>query len=145
MITPSVTAPVRRWPCLTHSLDSVHILDLTSHGTLPSTMLAVPFQQTFVSNPKMCALTDMIITVGPMTSRCSLTHYAHTGNIARPSPWKMALSYMEKSSSSLCQKGRGYYSNSNSSIKEPPKPSFCTWMCLLARHKQSHRRISLTA
>ena len=41
-ITPSVTAPVRKWPCLTHSLSSVNILDLTSHWTLPSTMLACP-------------------------------------------------------------------------------------------------------
>ena len=42
MITPSVTAPVRRWPYPTHSLSSVHILDLTSHWTLPSTMLTCP-------------------------------------------------------------------------------------------------------
>ena len=50
--------------------------------------------------------------VGPMTSRQSLTHYTHT------------LSYVEKPSLSLHQIGRGYYSNSTSSIKEPPKPSF---------------------
>ena len=40
MITPSVTALVRKWPCLTHSLSLVHVLDLTSHWTSPSTMLA---------------------------------------------------------------------------------------------------------
>ena len=34
--------PRRKWPCLTHSLVSVHALALTSHWTLPFTMLACP-------------------------------------------------------------------------------------------------------
>ena len=42
MIILSVTSPVRKWPCLTHSLISVHVLALTSHWTLPFTMLACP-------------------------------------------------------------------------------------------------------
>ena len=85
------------------------------------------FQQAFVSNPKMCALTDMIITGWPDNIKAVPSYYAHIGNIERPSPLKMALSYVEKPSSSLHQKGRGYYSNSTSSIKEPPKPS-CSCM-----------------
>ena len=75
------------------------------------------------ATPRCVLLPTWSSLVGLMTSRQSLTHYTHTGNIGRPSPLKMALSYMEKPSSSLCQKGRGYYSNSTSSIKEPPKPS----------------------
>ena len=42
MIAPSVTAPVKKWPYLTHSLSSVHVLDPTSHWTSPSTMLTCP-------------------------------------------------------------------------------------------------------
>ena len=34
--------PSKEWPCLTHSLISVHILAQTSHWTLPFTMLTCP-------------------------------------------------------------------------------------------------------
>ena len=80
------------------------------------------FQQSFMSDPMMCALTDMIIIGWPNDIKV-VPHLLLTGNIGRPSPLKMALSYIEKPSSSLHQKGRGYYSNSTSSIKEPQKPS----------------------
>ena len=111
MTTPFVTTPVSKWPCLTHSLSSVYILDLTSHWTSPSTMLACPQRGRKHSNkPLWATLTCMLLPtwsslVGLMTSRWSLTCYSHTGNIVRPSPLKMALSYMEKPSSSLHQKG----------------------------------------
>ena len=42
MTTSSVTTPVRKWPCLTPSLTSVHILAPTFHWTLPFTMLTCP-------------------------------------------------------------------------------------------------------
>ena len=41
----------------------------------------------------------------------------------RPSPLKLALSSMEKPSLFLLQKGREYYTNYTSSIKESPNPS----------------------
>ena len=129
MITPSVTTPVRRWPCPTHSLGSAHILDLTSCWTLPSTMLAFPQRGRKHSNKSLWATSRCMPSptwsslVGLMTSRQSLTCYAHTGNIRRLSPLEMALSYMEKPSLSHHSKGRGYYSNSTISIKEPLKPS----------------------
>ena len=59
-----------------------------------------------------------------MTSRWSLTCYTHTGNIVRPSPLKMALSYVEQPSSSPHQKGRGCYNSSTSSIKDITKAQF---------------------
>ena len=129
MITPSVTAPVRKWPCLTHSVSSAHILDLTSWWTLPSTKLACPQRGRKHSNKSLWVTLRCMPSqhdhhgLAPTTSRWSLTHYAHTGNIKRPWLLKMASSYVEKPSSSLHQKGRGYYSNSTSSIKKPPKPS----------------------
>ena len=42
MITSSFTTPVRKWPCLTPFLISVHVLALASHWTLPFTMLTRP-------------------------------------------------------------------------------------------------------
>ena len=93
--------------------------------------------------PRCVLLLTWSSLVGLMTSRQSLTCYAHTGNIRRPSPLKMALSYMEKPSSFLHQKGRGCYSNSSSSIRNHQSPVVGTWMCLLARHKQGYRRSSL--
>ena len=130
MITPSVTAPVRRWPCLTHSLSSVHVLDLTYHWTLPSTMLACPQRGRKHSNKPLWATPRCMppltwsSLVGLMPSRQSLAHYTCTGNIRRPSLWKTALSYVEKPSSSLHLKGRGYYSNSTSSTNDSLKHSW---------------------
>ena len=128
-ITPSITAPARKWPCLKHSISSVHVLDLTSHWILPSTMLDCSQRGRKHSNKPLWATLRCMLSltwsslVGRMTSRWFLACYAHTDNIARPSLLKMALSYVEKPSSSLCQKGRGCYNNSTSSIKESPKPS----------------------
>ena len=121
--------PSKKKPCQTHSLGSVHVLDPTSHWTSPSTMLTCPQRGRKHSSKLLWAILRCMFLltcwslVGLMTSRQFLTHYANTGNIMRPSPLKMALSYVEKPSSSLHQKGRGYYNNSTSSIKEPPKPS----------------------
>ena len=95
------------------------LLNITIHHACMSPERKEAFQQAFVSDHKMHTLANMII----MTSRWFLAHYAHSGNIGRPSLLKMALLYMEKPSLSLHQKGRGYYSNSTSSIKEPPKAS----------------------
>ena len=118
------------------------LLDIAIHHAHLSPERKEAFQQAFVSNPEICPLTDMIITGWPDDIKavpCPLCPYWQHW----PSPLKMALSYVEKPSSSLHQKGRGYYNNSTSSIKESPKPS-CShaWMCLLAGHKQSHKRSS---
>ena len=99
------------------------LLDITIHHACLSPERKETFQQAFVSDPKMHALTDMIIAGWHDDIKVVLIHYAHTGIIMRPSLLKMALPFLEKPSSSLHQKGKGYYSNSTSSIKEPPKPS----------------------
>ena len=65
--------------------------------------------------------------VGPMTSRRSLHPCVPTGNIARPSPSEMVLSSVEKPSLFLLQKGREYYTNYTSCIKESPNPN-CLYM-----------------
>ena len=71
MIIPSITALVRKWSCLTHSLSSAPILDLTYCWTSPSTMLACPQRGRKHSNKlllatnKMHALANMIITSWP--------------------------------------------------------------------------------
>ena len=70
-----------------------------------------------------------------MISKQSLVHYIHIGNIRKPSLLKMALSYVEKPSSSYHQNGRGYYSNSTSSIKEPIKAQLFTHGCVLGIKK----------
>ena len=122
---------VRKWPCLMPSLTSVHILAPTSHWILPFIMLAlVPRPEgsistsLHVSDAEMCALTDIIITGWPDDIR-EVPHplhpyWQHCETLAQ---LKMALSSMEKPSLFLHQKGREYYTNYTSSIKESPNPS----------------------
>ena len=66
-ITPSITIPVRKWPCLTLSWFSPHpgpdiLLDIAIYHAHLSPERKEAFQEAFVSNSKMCTLTDMIIT-----------------------------------------------------------------------------------
>ena len=81
------------------------------------------FQQAFMSDPEMHALTDIIIISWPDDIREVPHPYAPTGNIMRPSLLKMALTSVEKPSLFLLQKGREYYTYYTSSIKESPNPS----------------------
>ena len=118
--------PVRKWCCLMPPLASVHILPPTSHWRLPFIMLACPQtgrkhfnKPSWVIQGCMPLLTSSSL-LGPLTSRRSLTPYIHTGNIMRPSPLKMALSYVGKPSLFLLRKGRKYYT---SSTKGSPNPS----------------------
>ena len=151
MTTFPVTAPVRKWPCLTPSLTSVHILVLTSHWTLQFIMPAcLQARRKHFSKPlwlmqRCVPLLTSSSLVGQMTSRRFLIPYVLTGNIVRPSLLKMALSSVEKPLLFLLQKGREYYTNYTSSIKESPNPSCsCMWMYLLALYKQSHWRSCLS-
>ena len=89
-------------------------LDIAIHHARLSLERKEAFQQAFVSNPEMHILADMIIT-GWHDNIKVVPCLLH--------PYWMVLSYMKKPSSSLHQKGRGYYSNSASFIKEPPMPS----------------------
>ena len=140
MIIPSVTAPVRKWPCLTHSLSSAPVLDPTSHWTSPSTMLACPQRGRKHTNkplwatPRCMLLPTWSSLVGLTTSRWSPIHYAHTGNTMRSSLSKMALSYVQKPHCPSVRKGED-------ATATPPVPSrnhqstvVCLWMCLLAGH-----------
>ena len=70
MITSYITAQVRKWPCLTHSHFSPHPgpdipLDIAIHHTYLSPEQKEAFQQVFLSNPEMCAFTNIIITGWP--------------------------------------------------------------------------------
>ena len=101
-------------------------LDIALHHACLSPERKEAFQQAFVSDPEMHALANMIITGWPGHIKavpCPLCPYWQHWET---SPLKMASSYVEKPSLSLCLKGRGYYSNSTSSTKEPLKHS-----CLL--------------
>ena len=71
MTTLSVTAPVRKWPCLMPSLASVaHLgpdipLDIAIHHAHLSPDQKEAFQQAFMRDPEMCTLTDIIFTGWP--------------------------------------------------------------------------------
>ena len=110
------------------------LLDIAIHHACLSPERKEAFQQAFVINPEMHTLTDMIITGGQMTSMWFITCYAHTGNIRRPSPSKMALSCMEKPSSSLHQKGEDATATPPVPSRNHQSPVVHGWMCLLARH-----------
>ena len=68
MNTFSVTALVRKWPCLTPFLASVHVLapdiplDIAIHHAHLSADWKEAFQHALMSDAEMCALTDIIIT-----------------------------------------------------------------------------------
>ena len=98
-------------------------LDIATHHACLSPKWKEAFQQAFMSDPEMCTLTDIIIIGGPITLRKFLTPYTLTGTIMRSSLSKMDLSSVEKPSLILLQKGRQYYTNYTSSIKESPNPS----------------------
>ena len=99
------------------------LLGIVIHHACLSPERKEAFQQAFVSNPEMHALTDMIITGWPDNIKavpCLLCPYCQH--------WETLT--MEDSLI-LCgealiiphQKGRGYNSNSTSSIKESPEHS----------------------
>ena len=98
-------------------------LDIAIYHACLSPERKEAFQQALVSNPKMCTLADMIITGWPDDNK-AVPHLLHPY-------WqhqeiliiKDGLVLCGEASLSLHQNGRGCYSNSTSSIKEPPKPS----------------------
>ena len=92
-------------------------LDIAIHHTHLSPDQKEAFQQACMSDAEMHALADIIFTGQPVL----------TGNIVKPSPFKMVLSSMEKPSLFLHQKGREYYTSYISSIKESPNPS-CSYV-----------------
>ena len=87
MTTFSITAPVRKWPCLMPSHLSPHPgpeipLDIAIHHIDLSPDQKEAFQQAFVSDPEMCALTEFIITSWPDDIKkvpCPLRPYWHHG------------------------------------------------------------------
>ena len=69
-ITPSITTLVRKWPAWTLSGFCPHpgpdiLLDIAIHHACLSPERKEAFQQAFVNNPKMCTLTDMMMTGWP--------------------------------------------------------------------------------
>ena len=98
-------------------------LDIAIHHAHLSTEWKEAFQHAFVSDSEMHAHADLIITSWLDDIREVLTPYTPTGNIVRPSLSKMALSFMEKPLLFLLEKGREYYINYTSSMKESPNPS----------------------
>ena len=131
MITPSVTALVRKWSCLTHSLGSAFspcpgpniLLDIAIHHAHLSPERKEAFQQVFVSDPEMCTLTDMIITGWSNDIKvvpCLLCPYwQHWETLTIEDGLVLHGEALIIPSSER----RGSYSNSTSSIGEPSKHS----------------------
>ena len=147
MITSSITAPVRKWPCLTHSLSSVHVLDLTSHWTLPSTMLACPHRGRKHSKSLCEEPWD--------ACSCQHDHWLTWWHQGGPSPVMPKLATLQDPHHGRwpCPTWRSPHHPSvrmgEGPTTTPPVPSrnhqspvVHIWMCLLGRHKQSHRRSS---
>ena len=98
-------------------------LDIAFHHTCLSADQKEAFQQAFTSDPEMCTLADLIIT-GWSDGIKEVPHPLHPyWQHHETSPLKLALSSMKKHSLFLLQKGREYYTNYTSSIKESPNPS----------------------
>ena len=128
MSTFSVTTPVRKWSCLTPSLTSSMSWPQHSTGHCHSSCPLIPRVEGNISTSlhewsKMHALTDIIITSWPndikVVPHPLCPYWQHCETL----PLKMALSSMVKFSLFLLWKGREYYNNYTSSIKESPKPS----------------------
>ena len=98
-------------------------LDIAIHHACLSPEQKEAFQQAFMSDPEMCVLANIIITGWPEDIKVVPHLYTPTGNIMKPSLSKITLSSVEKPSLFLLWKGRDYYTNYTSSIKESPKPS----------------------
>ena len=118
-------------------------LDIATHHALLSPERKESFQQAFVSNPKMHALTDMIITSWPDNNKavphplCPYWQHGKTltmedGLVLCGEALFIPLSERERILQQLHQFHQGTTKG----------PVVCMWMCLLARHKQSHRRRS---
>ena len=119
-------------------------LDIAIHHVCLSLERKEAFQQAFVSNPEMCALADMIITGWPDDIKvvpCPLCRC-----------WQHQETLMIEDG--LVLHGRSphcpFIRMGKDTTATPPSPSrnhqspvVCTWMCLLAGHKQGHRRSSL--
>ena len=90
MTSQSITTQARKWSYQTHSLDSVprpgpdFPLDITIHHAHITPTHKEAFQQAFINDPEMRALTDLIITGWPEDIPS-----IHTGNTERPSPSRM--------------------------------------------------------
>ena len=118
------TALERKWPSQIYLCVSSPNLALKLHWILPSTMPAYPpvqkeaLQLAFEMDIQMCALVDIIISAGPMTSRKSNIHYDNT---VSHSLLKMDLCSGEKPSSSLHQKGSRSSVFCTNHIKTSPK------------------------
>ena len=130
-ITPSFTAPVRKWPCLTHCL-LVQATSWTWHptghchppcspvpreeGSIPTSLCEQPWDvhscwhdhhwlaQWHQGSP---------LPVTPILATSRDPHHVEDGLVLCGEALIIPP----------CQNGRGYYSNSTSSIKEPPKLS----------------------
>ena len=143
MITSSIAVPVRKWPCLTCSLDSVHVLGLTSHWTLPFTMPTCPQSgRKHFNKPSWVFLRcTLLLTssspVGQMISRWFLALYVHTDNTMRPSLLKMVLFSVEKPSLFLNREGEDTTSTTPVPSRNHQSPVAHMWMHLLAQYKKA--------
>ena len=94
-------------------------LDIAIHHAHLSPEWKEAFQQAFMSDPEMCALSNVIITDWPDDIKV-VPHPLHPY-------WQHHESSLEKASLFPLQKGRECYTNCTSSIKESPNPS-CSHM-----------------
>ena len=112
IITFFATTLVRKWPSQIHS----HVfkpksgpeiaLDIAIHHACLSPVQKEALQLAFEMDVEMCALADNINSGWHNDIKEVQHHYLTTGNIVNHSLLKMDLCSMEKSSSSLQQKGR---------------------------------------
>ena len=101
-------------------------LDIAIHHAYLSPDWKEAFQQAFMSDAEMCALADIITSWSDDIKE--VPHPLHPyWQHHETSQLKMAFSSMEKPSLFFLQKGREYYTNYTSSIKESSNPS-CSCM-----------------
>ena len=131
MTTLSITTPVKMalpdtLSCFSPCPCPDTLLDIAIHHACLSPEWKGTFQQAFMSDPEMHALTNIIIS-WPNDIKVVPCPLHPTDNIMRPSLSKMALSSVEKPSLFLLWKGRENYTSYTSSINESPNPS-CSCM-----------------
>ena len=93
-------------------------LDIAIHHVCIAPDHKEAFQQAFINNPEMWALTDLIITCWPEDIKDVPIPSTHTGNTERLWPSRMVWSCKVKHLSPLLLKGRGSCINCIYSIKE---------------------------
>ena len=128
MVIPDMFSQFNPWP------GPYLPLDIAIHHACITPNCNEAFQQAFINNPEMQALTDLIVTSWSKDIKEVPHPSIHTGNTERPSPSRMVWSFEVKHSSFLLPKGEGPASTASIPSRNNEVTVACMWKFLLAQH-----------